>query len=47
MFTGIITDIGTVEKVTPLEEGIKLRVATNYDRRRSIWVPRSRMPASA
>lgn len=31
MFTGIITDIGTVEKVTPLEEGIKLRVATNYD----------------
>lgn len=31
MFTGIITDIGTVEKVTPLREGIKLRVATNYD----------------
>lgn len=31
MFTGIITDIGTVEKVTPLSEGIKLRVATKYD----------------
>ncbi len=31
MFTGIITDIGTVEKVTPLKEGLKLRVATNYD----------------
>ncbi|ABR59675.1 riboflavin synthase [Sinorhizobium medicae] len=31
MFTGIITDIGTVEKVTPLREGAKLRVATNYD----------------
>ncbi|WP_018239331.1 riboflavin synthase [Ensifer sp. BR816] len=31
MFTGIITDIGTVEKVTALKEGIKLRVATSYD----------------
>ncbi|NRP71034.1 Riboflavin synthase [Ensifer psoraleae] len=31
MFTGIVTDIGTVEAVTPLKEGIKLRVATNYD----------------
>lgn len=31
MFTGIITDIGTVEKASPLKEGIKLRVATNYD----------------
>ncbi|AFL49526.1 riboflavin synthase [Sinorhizobium fredii] len=31
MFTGIITDIGTVEKVTALREGIKLRVATSYD----------------
>ncbi|WEX87513.1 riboflavin synthase [Sinorhizobium garamanticum] len=31
MFTGIVTDIGTVEVVTPLKEGIKLRVATNYD----------------
>ncbi|WEX78550.1 riboflavin synthase [Sinorhizobium numidicum] len=31
MFTGIITDIGTVEAITPLAEGVKLRVATNYD----------------
>lgn len=31
MFTGIITDIGTVETLTPLDEGIKLRIATTYD----------------
>ncbi|MCA1489964.1 riboflavin synthase [Sinorhizobium alkalisoli] len=31
MFTGIITDIGKVEKVAPLSEGIKLRIASNYD----------------
>lgn len=31
MFTGIVTDIGTVESVSALKEGIKLRVATNYD----------------
>ncbi|PDT40365.1 MULTISPECIES: riboflavin synthase [Sinorhizobium] len=31
MFTGIITDIGTVAKITALKEGLKLRVATNYD----------------
>ncbi|MCZ4089724.1 riboflavin synthase [Sinorhizobium psoraleae] len=31
MFTGIVTDIGTVEAVTPLKEGVKLRIATNYD----------------
>ncbi|MBL0371327.1 riboflavin synthase [Rhizobium sp. KVB221] len=31
MFTGIVTDIGTIEKITPLNEGIRLRVATNYD----------------
>jgi len=31
MFTGIVTDIGTIESVSPLKEGIKLRVATNYD----------------
>ncbi|WOS63871.1 riboflavin synthase [Sinorhizobium fredii] len=31
MFTGIITDVGTVEKVTALKEGVKLRVATSYD----------------
>ncbi len=31
MFTGIITDIGTVETITALDEGIKLRIATAYD----------------
>ncbi|SMD08839.1 riboflavin synthase [Rhizobium sp. RU36D] len=31
MFTGIVTDIGTVEAVTPLKEGVKLRVQTHYD----------------
>lgn len=31
MFTGIVTDIGTVESVSALKEGIKLRIATNYD----------------
>lgn len=31
MFTGIVTDVGTVEEITPLKEGIKLRIATSYD----------------
>jgi riboflavin synthase len=31
MFTGIVTDIGKVEVVSALKEGIKLRVATAYD----------------
>jgi len=31
MFTGIITDIGTVETIMPLDEGIRLRIATAYD----------------
>ncbi len=31
MFTGIITDVGTVEKVTPLDHGIRLRIACAYD----------------
>lgn len=31
MFTGIVTDVGKVEKITPLSEGIRLRVATAYD----------------
>jgi riboflavin synthase len=31
MFTGIVTDIGTVEKITPLNAGIRLRVRTNDD----------------
>ena len=29
MFTGIVTDIGTVEKVEPMNEGVRLRVRTN------------------
>jgi riboflavin synthase len=31
MFTGIVTDVGTVAEMTPLDEGVKLRIATNYD----------------
>ncbi|PKA41142.1 riboflavin synthase [Rhizobium sullae] len=31
MFTGIVTDIGTIESISPMNEGVKLRVATNYD----------------
>lgn len=31
MFTGIVTDVGTVESVKPLNEGVRLRVATDYD----------------
>lgn len=31
MFTGIVTDIGTVEKIEPMNEGVRLRVRTNYD----------------
>ncbi len=31
MFTGIITDIGKIEKITPLAEGIRMRVSTSYD----------------
>lgn len=31
MFTGIVTDVGTVEAVTPLPEGVRLRIRTNYD----------------
>ncbi|ANL65244.1 riboflavin synthase subunit alpha [Rhizobium phaseoli] len=31
MFTGIVTDVGTIESVSPLKEGIRLRVATAYD----------------
>jgi riboflavin synthase len=31
MFTGIVTDIGTVDSVTPLNQGIKVRVTTNED----------------
>ena len=31
MFTGIVTDIGTIDSVSQLKEGIKLRVTTHYD----------------
>lgn len=31
MFTGIVSDIGTIEAITPLEEGIRLRVKSIYD----------------
>lgn len=31
MFTGIVTDIGTIEKITPLNEGIRLRVSSSND----------------
>jgi riboflavin synthase len=31
MFTGIVTDIGTIDRITLLNEGIRLRVATNDD----------------
>jgi len=31
MFTGIVTDVGTVSSVTPLDEGVKLRISTSYD----------------
>lgn len=31
MFTGIVSDIGTIDKITPLAEGIRLRINTEYD----------------
>ena len=31
MFTGIVTDIGKVAAITPLNAGIRLRIATAYD----------------
>ncbi|HRP78519.1 MAG TPA: riboflavin synthase [Aquamicrobium sp.] len=31
MFTGIVTDIGTVAAVRPLPEGVRLRIDTAYD----------------
>ncbi len=33
MFTGIVTDVGTVAALTPMDEGVKLRISTNYDPR--------------
>ncbi|MFI0843235.1 riboflavin synthase [Mesorhizobium sp. IMUNJ 23232] len=31
MFTGIVTDIGTIEAARPLPKGVRLRVRTDYD----------------
>ena len=31
MFTGIVTDVGTIDKKTPLPEGVRLRINTAYD----------------
>lgn len=31
MFTGIVTDVGSVASVSPLPEGIRLRIETAYD----------------
>ncbi len=31
MFTGIVTDVGTVAELTPLNAGVRLKVVTNYD----------------
>jgi riboflavin synthase len=31
MFTGIITDVGTLESATRLPQGLRLRIATTYD----------------
>jgi len=31
MFTGIVTDVGTVAATTPMDEGVKLRIVTSYD----------------
>lgn len=31
MFTGIVTDVGTVAKASPLPEGVRLRIETTYD----------------
>ncbi|MCJ8508090.1 riboflavin synthase [Rhizobium lemnae] len=33
MFTGIVTDVGSVSALTQLDEGIRLRVTTSYDPR--------------
>jgi len=31
MFTGIVTDIGKVDRIKPLNEGVLLRIETTYD----------------
>lgn len=31
MFTGIVTDVGRVESIQPLDQGVRLRIGTAYD----------------
>ena len=31
MFTGIVTDVGSLERITPRDGGLRLRIATAYD----------------
>ena len=31
MFTGIVTDVGRVRSIQPLQKGVRLRIETNYD----------------
>lgn len=31
MFTGIVTDIGEVAEISPMDEGVRLRIDTHYD----------------
>jgi len=31
MFTGIISDIGTVRSISPLKAGVRIRIGTHYD----------------
>ncbi len=31
MFTGIVTDVGVVDQLLPLDQGVRLRIATGYD----------------
>ena len=31
MFTGIVTDIGEIKTIAPLDQGIRLRIGTEYD----------------
>lgn len=31
MFTGIVTDVGTVDSIRPLEMGLRLRIRSHYD----------------
>jgi len=31
MFTGIVTDVGAIQRIVPLPKGLRLRIGTNYD----------------